>query len=80
MLKAGRKINFQRQSELLMELCDVAAIALCDGKYVDALKKIYRQRALYRFDDPKTRAMNAADPKTAKLVMAMLNGSARAGA
>lgn len=78
MLKAGQDLKFERESGLLMELCDVAAIALADSKYVEELRRVFLRRATRApAPKPKDAAMDAADPNTAKLVMSMFGGIGR---
>lgn len=48
MLRASRKIR----SYDMMELCDIAAIPMCDGKYYQKLRGVY-QRQL-QWEEPQT--------------------------
>jgi hypothetical protein len=78
MLKAGQDLSYERDSRILMELCDVAAIALADGKYVEDLRGVYLKRAFrVKPAKAKTDALDAADPRTAELMLAMFGGVRR---
>lgn len=60
MLKAARKIR----SYDMMELCDIAAIPMCDGKYYQKLRSIYQQQLQY--EEPNSEIKQSQKPNVMK--------------
>lgn len=72
------------RANFLYDLCDVAAIAIADVAYIKDLKEYYRKCALpaaeqKRLHNNTRRVFDAADPRTAMALAAMIGGAVKNG-
>jgi len=72
-LKAGRESERKRLAMFYAELCDIAAIPLCNADYHKGLKQNYTDALLgAKYDKRGRRVMDAKDPNTAQTLASIL--------
>ena len=74
MLRAGRKIEFRRSMELLVNLSDISATPLYTGAYHKELRAMFMRRM-----DPENNkkysppVLNAEDPKSGQMIKGLFS-------
>jgi len=75
LLREGRKQAREKEAARDVAACDIASIALGDGKYYEEIRKVFLNRAMG--DDKPRGGMDPTDPKTVELIESMTLAASR---